>query len=267
MAARRGKNVSITTEINKQVKRYNAKVKRIVNKYPELKPLYKETLKISEVKKVVKKQSDLNKLIKTVDKLFVNENIKPIKIGEKLTLNKWAINEYEKDKKTVNKAKEKEFKILMDMPFKDTPYSFLQMGGTVGGDLRPITKSAEDFATTGEFRRMLKSVRFRSYPSYINYRNDMYKENLLKALEGFNVANEFVDNDGMIKKIDIKSLIEEIPSNRLVDFLKTSGEELHLFLNENYSVLQKQQRLTELVDIFRDLVSGKKLYSFISESD
>lgn len=267
MAARRGKDVSITTEINKQVKRYNAKVKRIINQYPELKPLYKETLKTSEVKKVVKKQSDLNKLIKSVDKLFVSENVKPIKINEKLTINKWAINEYEKDKKTVNKAKEKEFKILMDMPFKDTPYSFLQMGGTVGGDLRPITKKPEDFATTGEFRRMLKSVRFRSYPSYINYRNDMYKENLLKALDGFSVSNEFVDNDAMIKKIDIKALIEEIPSNRLVDFLKTSGEELHLFLNENYSVLQKQQRLTELVDIFRDLVSEKKLYSFISESD
>ena len=107
-----------SNEINKQVKRYNEKIKRIKNKYPELKSLYKDNLKVRDIKKVVLTQKDLNKLTLSIDKLFINENIKPIKTKSGLTLNKWAIDEYKKDVKIVNKLKLKELDIMLKTPFK-----------------------------------------------------------------------------------------------------------------------------------------------------
>ena len=97
MSGRSGKNNQLSNGISKQVKRYNEKVKRITKKYPELKPLYKDNLKVTDIKKVVLTQKDLNKLTLSIDKLFINENIKPIKTKSGITLNKWAIDEYNKD--------------------------------------------------------------------------------------------------------------------------------------------------------------------------
>ena len=118
-----------SNEINKQVKRYNEKIRRIKNKYPELKNLYKDTLKTSELKDVILTAKDLKKLTLSIDKLFINENIKPIKTKSGLTLNKWAIDEYNKDVKIVNKLKLKELDIMLKTPFKELNFHMLKWVG------------------------------------------------------------------------------------------------------------------------------------------
>lgn len=249
MSRRSGKNNQLSNEISKQVKRYNEKVKRITKKYPELKPLYKENLKVTDIKKVVLTQKDLNKLTLSIDKLFINENIKPIKTKSGITLNKWAIDEYNKDVKIVNKSKMKELDVMLKTPFKGTDFSYTQMGGDIGNELRPINKKAKDYEKISDFRKMLNSVKFRSFPSYSKFRNKMYKDNFIKSL--YQVGNEYVDEQGNVKTIDLAKIISKIPAEKFIDFLREIGEDLHLILNENYTVLQQRERLTELVELVK----------------
>lgn len=244
MAGRRRKNVSISTEINRQIKRYNAKTKRITKDYPELKGLYNETLKLSDMKKVVRTQKDLNKLTKSIDKLFKKENIKPIEISPNVFINKWAIEDYNTNVKAVNKLKAKELDIMLKTPFKNTPFSYVQMGGAMGNELRPIQKIPEEYKSIKDFTKMQASVRFRSFNSYSTYRSELYKENFIKSL--YQVGNEYIDEYGNVQTIDIAELVSKIPSENFVDFVRNIGEDLHLILNENYTVAQKQERLTEL---------------------
>lgn len=244
MAGRRRKNVNISTEINRQIKRYNAKTKRIIKDYPELKGLYNETLKLSDMKKVVRTQKDLNKLTKSIDKLFKKENIKPIEISPNVFINKWAIEDYNTNVNAVNKLKAKELDIMLKTPFKDTPFSYVQMGGAMGNELRPIQKIPEEYKSIKDFTKMQASVRFRSFNSYSTYRSELYKENFIKSL--YQVGNEYIDEYGNVQTIDIAELVNKIPSENFVDFVRNIGEDLHLILNENYTVAQKQERLTEL---------------------
>lgn len=244
MAGRRRKNVGIPAEINKQIKRYNAKTKRITKDYPELKGLYNETLKLSDMKKVVRTQKDLNKLTKSIDKLFKKENIKPIEISPNVFINKWAIEDYNTNVKAVNKLKAKELDIMLKTPFKNTPFSYVQMGGAMGNELRPIQKIPEEYKSIKDFTKMQASVRFRSFNSYSTYRSELYKENFIKSL--YQVGNEYIDEYGNVQTIDIAELVSKIPSENFVDFVRNIGEDLHLILNENYTVAQKQERLTEL---------------------
>lgn len=244
MAGRRRKNVGISAEINKQIKRYNAKIKRITKDYPELKGLYNETLKLSDMKKVVRTQKDLNKLTKSIDKLFKKENIKPIEISPNVFINKWAIEDYNTNVKAVNKLKAKELDIMLKTPFKNTPFSYVQMGGAMGNELRPIQKIPEEYKSIKDFTKMQASVRFRSFNSYSTYRSELYKENFIKSL--YQVGNEYIDEYGNVQTIDIAELVSKIPSENFVDFVRNIGEDLHLILNENYTVAQKQERLTEL---------------------
>lgn len=244
MAGRRRKNVGISAEINKQIKRYNAKTKRITKDYPELKGLYNETLKLSDMKKVVRTQKDLNKLTKSIDKLFKKENIKPIEISPNVFINKWAIEDYNTNVKAVNKLKAKELDIMLKTPFKNTPFSYVQMGGAMGNELRPIQKIPEEYKSIKDFTKMQASVRFRSFNSYSTYRSELYKENFIKSL--YQVGNEYIDEYGNVQTIDIAELVSKIPSENFVDFVRNIGEDLHLILNENYTVAQKQERLTEL---------------------
>ena len=249
MSGRSGKNNQLSNGISKQVKRYNEKVKRITKKYPELKPLYKENLKVKDIKKVVLTQKDLNKLTLSIDKLFINENINPIKTKSGITLNKWAIDEYNKDVKIVNKLKLKELDIMLKTPFKGTEFSYAQMGGDIGNELRPINKKSSEYDKITDFRKMLKSVQFRSFPSYSKYRNNLYKDNFIKSL--YQVGNEYIDEYGNIQTIDLKDVISKIPAEKFIDFLRNIGEDLHLILNENYTVLQQRERLTELVELVK----------------
>lgn len=249
MPRRSGKNNKFSTEIRKQVKRYNAKIKQIKAKYPELQGLYNETMKISAMKKVVRTQWDLNKLTKSIDNLFKKDNINPIEISPNVYVNKWAISEYNKNVKKVNKLKSKELKVLLDTPFKDTPFSFVQMGGAIGNELRPIQKMPEEYTKISDFVKMFKSVQFRSFSSYSKYRNEMYKENFLKSL--YQVGNEYIDEYGNIQTIDLAKIISKIPAEKFMDFLRHIGEDLHLILNENYTVLQQRERLTELVELVK----------------
>lgn len=247
MSKRRRKSDRISTSISKQVKRYNAKIKRIKEQYPELQGLYNDTMKISDMKKVVRTQRDLDKLTRSIDKLFKKDNIKPIEISPDVYVNKWALSEYTKNVGEVNNLKSKELKILLDTPFKDTPFSYVQMGGAVGNELRPIQKLPEEYTKISDFTKMFKSVQFRSFSSYSKYRNEMYKENFLKSL--YQVGNEYIDEYGNIQTIDLKDVISKIPAEKFIDFLRHIGEDLHLILNENYTVLQQRERLTELVEL------------------
>lgn len=247
MPKRRGKYNQFSNEINKQVKRYNEKIKRIKNKYPELKNLYKDSLKRSELKDVILTSKDLKKLTSSIDKLFIAENIKPIKTKSGITLNKWVIDEYNKDVKIVNKLKLKELDIMLKTPFKGSEFSYAQMGGDIGNELRPISKKVNEYNKVSDFRKMLKSVQFRSFPSYSKYRNNLYKENFIKSL--YQVGNEYIDEYGNVQTIDLKEIISKIPAEKFIDFLRTIGEDLHLILNENYTVLQQRERLTELVEL------------------
>ena len=88
MSKRRRKSDRISTSISKQVKRYNAKIKRIKEQYPELQGLYNDTMKISDMKKVVRTQRDLDKLTRSIDKLFKKDNIKPIEVSPNVYVNK-----------------------------------------------------------------------------------------------------------------------------------------------------------------------------------
>lgn len=249
MPKRRGKYNQFSNEINKQVKRYNEKIKQIKNKYPELKNLYKDSLKSSELKDVILTAKDLKKLTSSIDKLFISENIKPITTKSGITLNKWAIDEYNKDVKIVNKLKLKELDIMLKTPFKGTEFSYAQMGGDIGNELRPINKKYNEYDKVTDFRKMLKSVQFRSFPSYSKYRNNLYKDNFIKSL--YQVGNEYIDEYGNIQTIDLKDVISKIPAEKFIDFLRNIGEDLHLILNENYTVLQQRERLTELVELVK----------------
>ena len=247
MSKRYRKSDRISTSINKQVKRYNSKIKRIKEQYPELQGLYKDTMKVADMKKVVRTQKDMDKLTRSIDKLFKKDNIKPIEISPNVYVNKWAIGEYTKNVEEVNRLKSKELKVLLDTPFKDTPFSFVQMGGAVGNELRPIQKMPEEYTKISDFAKMFKSVQFRSFSSYSKYRNEMYKENFIKSL--YQVGNEYIDEYGNIQTIDLKEIISKIPAEKFIDFLRHIGEDLHLILNENYTVLQQRERLTELVEL------------------
>lgn len=247
MSGRRRKVDTISTAINKQIKRYNAKIKRIKEQYPELQGLYNETMKVADMKKVVRTQKDLDKLTRSIDKLFKKDNIKPIELSPNVYVNKWAIGEYNKNVKEVNRLKSKELKVLLNTPFKGTPFSFVQMGGVVGNELRPIQKMPEEYTKISDFAKMFKSVQFRSFSSYSKYRNEIYKENFLKSL--YQVGNEYIDEYGNIHAIDLKAIISKIPAEKFIDYLRHIGEDLHLILNENYTVLQQRERLTELVEL------------------
>lgn len=249
MPRRSGKNNKFSNEVRRQVKRYNEKIKRIIKKYPELKPLYNETLKVKDLKKVVLTQKDLNKLTLSIDKLFINENIKPIKTKSGITLNKWAIDEYNKNVRTVNKSKMKELDVMLKTPFKGSNFSYAQMGGDIGNELRPINKKPQDYEKISDFIKMLKSVQFRGFPSYSKFRNKMYKDNFIKSL--YQVGNEYIDEYGNIQTIDLAKIISKIPPEKFIDFLRNIGEDLHLILNENYTVLQQRERLTELVELVK----------------
>lgn len=252
MSGRSGKNNQFSNEVSRQVKRYNEKVKRITKKYPELRRLYPETLKVRDMRKVILTEKDLSKLTEAVNKLFIEENIKPIQTNEKVILNKWAMEEYEKDREIVNKMKLKELSILMNTSYKGSGFSYVQMSGTVGNDLKLIQKTPEEYERTADFARMLKSVKFRAYPSYLTYRNTVYKKHFIESLKP--LGKTYYNDKGFRDTIDLAELIKDINPDEFVDFLKDNGEELHLLLNENYTDAQKEQRLTELVGMIKKLL-------------
>lgn len=249
MPKRSGNNNDLYDKLRKQIKRYNERTKRIIKKYPELKNLYSETFKFSELKKYIINESDLKRFTRYVNKIFNDEKVKPIHTRSGAVVNKAFKENYQSAVKYFNAVQKKLFMTAWNTPFKGTSHSVLQMGGNVN-EYQMITKSSSQFRTSKEAEYMFKSVSFRSFSGYQKSKNEIWKQNFIKSL--YDVGNKMYDDFGNIVEFDIVDKIKKISADDLVNFIIFSGEDFHLLLNENYSSIERMKRLTELYNIFKD---------------
>ena len=118
--------MDISKEIEKQVKRYNDKLKREANKNPGISDFLPDRLSVKDLKSKVKTPKDLRLLENKVNRLFSEGALKPVQTKQGVKTTAYELREIKLAVERINRQRQKELKQAAPSTEKGTMGSIRQ---------------------------------------------------------------------------------------------------------------------------------------------
>ena len=194
-------------DLRKAVRNFNAKIRRLEKKNPEMKNVLPEKVTVAQMKELIDTRQDLKRELNALKRFSKrgSETIVDVPGNDyNLKVTKWQKNEMSRRVGTINAKRKKRLKEINDVPMKsrgkDLGYkkSDIGMGKAEEVALRPMkafTPKMNRKDLNYKFRNIMKE----SQTSYWNKRDIMMKANYIKSLEENFNPNDIKD---IVKKID-----------------------------------------------------------------
>lgn len=213
-------------ELNRTVKNFNAKVKRLETKYAGTDVVLPEKMSVKELRGVVTTRRDLQRELRSLQRFTERGSEQIVNIpntNNNIQMTKWQREEMVKRSKLVNDKRYYRRQKLESQQLSNQGESLGYTRGDIGmgkaeanqlKPTKPFTKSMDKYSIAEKMKHLMKE----SQSDYWKKRDILMRENFIKALEeNFNPK-------------DIKDVVEEIRNmdiNKFKDKLLSDPEDFN----------------------------------------
>lgn len=162
-------------QIERQVKRFNAKITRAAKNNP-LADFLPEKLSVARAKEMYVTDKDVAQLVRSVDRLFNKGALQIIQTKGGVVTTKYQLREIELGIKRINRARQKELELAQPSLYKGTMRTIKE------NNLRKKRTDVQNI-TQSNWDKFVESVQKQSVASYYDKRRQVYKDNYLKVVE------------------------------------------------------------------------------------
>ena len=210
-----------TQEIAKVVKNFNAKIKRLENKSPELSNILPEKITTKQLKELINTRQDLNRELNALKRFSKRGAEKVVVVPDseyEIKITNWQKTEMNRRIGIINRRRKSRLEEIQntEMTSRGEKLGYtrgqLGMGKATEVALQPMTAFFRTMGYT-DLKKRWKSILHQSQSDYFTKRDYQVRENYIKGLkENYDYEN-------------IKDIIETIEKMDIRDFLKTFEEE------------------------------------------
>ena len=203
---------SDSESLRKAVKNFNAKIKRLEKKNPEIKNLLPEKISVREMKELIETRQDLNRELNALKRFSRRGSEEIVNVpgsDYNLKITKWQKNEMSRRVGIINRKRKKRLEELSETSMKsrgeDLGYkkSDIGMGKLDEVALKPMRAFTPKMNRV-DLKYKFKNIMKESQTSYWNKRDIMMKNNYIKALEQNFNPNDIKDIVESIEDMDFK---------------------------------------------------------------
>ena len=163
-------------ELQRQVKRFNAKITRTARKSPELVDFLPDKLSVKQLRQTIKTAKDLKLISARVDRAFKNDAFQPILTEQGVRTTKYEVREISLGVQRINRQRAKELAQANPSTEKGT------MGTVRENNLQPKRFNPNSIKQS-DWDKFVQVVERQSMDSYTDEKIERYKENYLRALQ------------------------------------------------------------------------------------
>jgi hypothetical protein len=236
--------------LEKEIRRFNAKVSRTKRAHPELENILPETIKKSDKAKMIeeikaKPRSEFNKQINSLSRFSKRgaEQVIVSKTGNAVT--KWEKNEVALKVAQINRERARERKAVQNMDVTSRGESVGlkrgQMGSERLNELHPKKFNFDKIKGGKEWEKFKASVERQASPEARDKRMEEYKANYIKGLK--EAFGEYAN--------DIIEIVESLPAEKVVSTYYGEQEATIAFFYE-------KQDMDLKLDILEGIWQGAK---------
>lgn len=239
---------SDTKKLDKQVKSFNDKVYRTRKKHPEIALAQPKIITAKEKKKMIEElkaspRSEFNKVIKSLAR-YNKKGAEQMVVSKKgITTTKWEKKEVGIKMSVINATRAKELKNVeaLEATSRGVPLGTTrgEMGSERLNSLKPKKYNFDEIEPGVSWEKFKVTVTKQSSAKSRQEKIDLYKQNYLQALDAY---GGYAD--------DIKWIVEQLPSDRVVETYYTEQEADIPFV---YSGVDGRHEKDMTLDILREL--------------
>lgn len=222
-----------------RVRVFNAKRTRLIKQVPELADILPNKVSVKDLKNNIYSRKDFNRTIKSLNRFMKKGAEDTVTTKQGVVTTKYQLNEIKIQTQSINATRRAKRKASGASTEKGTMGSIEKMNlNDKVVNVNEIPKEAwENFINTLSFQTM---------DTYYKYKNDIYKQNYIKALE-----NE-LGNYG----INIQELVNQLPPDYLVDKFYL---EPRLQIDFIYTVEEQEKRAEVILNKWLEIINDDNI--------
>lgn len=226
--------------LNKAVKNFNAKIKRIAKKYPEIEKALPETVKVGDLKQIINTRADLNREINSLTRFTkkrgfnIDKDI--VSYGDyNIKMTRWQKSEINRRVAVINRRRKERLEALEQVEVKSRgeaqgfTYGDIGMGKAERLELEPMSGLTPGM-NQRDLNKKFKNIVIQSQSDFYTLKDFRCRENYLTGLRQNFDVNE------------VKDIIEKIENMPLDEFLEIFNSDYSAKFKELYTPNRKQQR-------------------------
>lgn len=187
--------------LSQAVRNFNAKRTRLIKQVPELADILPKKQNVGELRNLVYNRSDYNKILNRLKRFMVKGATDVITTKEGVVTTKYQVRELNINKSIINRKRAQLRKKANVSTEKGT------MGAIEKMNLRP-KKLDPNKIRKSMWDEVVQNFERQSLESYYNDRDDLYKQNYLKA---------FTDAFGGLDTDNLYDVIDSLPSSTVIE--------------------------------------------------
>lgn len=208
-------------ELARSVRNFNAKVKRLEEKYKDSDVIIPERLSVKELREIITTRRDLQRELKSLQRFTQRGSEKIVDIpntNNNIQMTKWQREEMSKRAKLINDKRYYRRQKLESQPLSSQgkPLGYTKgdigMGKVEANQLRPtkaFTKSMDKYSISEKMKHLMRE----SQSDYWRKRDILMRENFIKALEENFNPKDIKDVVEQIRNMDINKFKEKLISD------------------------------------------------------
>lgn len=208
-------------ELNRSVKNFNAKVKRLETKYKNSDVILPERMSVKELREIVTTRRDLQRELKSLQSFTQRGSEEIVDIpntNNNIQMTKWQREEMSKRAKLINDKRYYRRQKIEAQPLSNQGTSLgytrgdIGMGKVEANQLKPtkaFTKSMDKYSVAEKMKHLLKE----SQSDYWKKRDILMRENFIKALEENFNPEDIKDVVEQIRDMDINKFKDKLLSD------------------------------------------------------
>ena len=224
-------------KLGSAVKNFNAKIKRLEKKYPDIKNALPERVTVRQMKNLIETRQDLNREINALNRFSSKHNVirqrkdgtyEGIKnapgVNDTIPLTNWQITEMNRRAAIINRKRKRRFKEIAETQLESRGEKLGYTQGQFGMGkadeiaLRPL-KAFTPAMDIYEIKKKQRGLMVESQTSYWHKRDLSMRESYIKALER------------NFRKEDLTDIIEAIEEMPIQEFRKIFNAQIGKFEN------------------------------------
>jgi len=221
----------------KQVKRFNRKAKRIIQKYENENIMLPELLSVKKIKEDIQYKQDLNNLYRSINRFMQRGSEELTTIGKNVKITKWQKHEIELGKQRsernitnkINKIEESIKKLDLYDVDKETKYREFKFDTDEIKRLQSNKESLKNIKNRDKqsMENLVRRIDRFSSLSRLAKQNKIYKENYIHTIsEKFSYEDDYEEFIEFLEDIDEDDFFAMINYDEIARDIKTIYEEM-----------------------------------------
>ena len=223
--------------LSKQVKRFNRKAKRIIQKYENENIMLPELLSVKKIKEDIQYKQDLNNLYRSINRFMKKGSEELTTIGKNVKITKWQKHEIELGKQRsernitnkINKIEESIKKLDLYDVDKETKYREFKFDTDEIKRLQSNKESLKNIKNRDKqsMENLVRRIDRFSNLSRLARQNKIYKENYIHTIsEKFRYEDDYEEFIEFLEDIDEDDFFAMINYDEIARDIKTIYEEM-----------------------------------------